>query len=288
MDVLPYSVVKIDGQTAGRPGVTSAGTGFFFRVNVDDTIVPMIVTNRHVVANMETLSFHMSLADSNGERILGPAQIITVPTSGYPILLHPDPGVDLAMIPAQPINEIMHREGSRPYFLTLSKDNFPAPWLTKKLSAFTNTIMIGFPNGLMDLANNLPISRRGTLATHYFADYNGKKDFVVDIAAFGGSSGSPVFAYFDTMTPTEDGMILGDSSVRLIGILHSGPILSAMGEVVPAPIPTTSHVSKTNLMMHLGYCAKAELLNDFEPLIATAVAEEKRQASLNSIRPPQP
>lgn len=267
MPALPYTVVKIDGEAIRNPGIVSSGTGFFYRVDTNRGPIMMIATNKHVIDGLDVLRFHMPLSDGKGKRVFGPAEIATVLTAHYPIFRHPDPNVDLAMVAAAPIWDGINKKGKTPFFLPLTKGNFPPEWLSKKLSAFTNVIMIGFPNGLMDIANNLPISRRGILSTHYYADYNGAKNFVIDIAAFGGSSGSPVFAHFEGMSPTEDGWIIGESSIHFIGVLHSGPTLSAQGEVVPAPIPTSRQISKTSLMMHLGYCAKVALLEDFVPLI---------------------
>lgn len=272
---LPYTVVKIEGESYQHPGMISSGTGFLYRIDTSSGPILTIATNKHVIDGLDHLRFHMPLADANGKRILGPADLKIVATANYPIFRHPDPDVDLALVAAGPIIDAMAKEGKTPYYLHLSKANFPPLWLSKKLSAFTNVIMIGFPNGLMDTANNLPISRRGILSTHYYADYNGSKNFVVDIAAFGGSSGSPVFAHFDGMSPTIDGWALGQTAVYLIGVLHSGPTLSAQGDVVPAPIPTSRQISKTSLMMHLGYCAKVELLKDFDPLVEAHLANEQ-------------
>lgn len=267
LPAFPYTVVKIEGESHQAPGMVSSGTGFFYRVETKSGPIMMIATNKHVIDGLDVLRFHMPLTNSAGKRSFEPAEIVGVNTASYPIFRHPDPSVDLAMVAAMPILENIASKNKKPFFLSLSKDNFPPEWLTQKLSAFTNVIMIGFPNGLMDVANNLPISRRGILSTHYYADYNGAKNFVVDIAAFGGSSGSPVFAYFEGMAPTNDGWAIGQTSAYFIGVLHSGPTLSAQGEVVPAPIPTSRQVSKTSLMMHLGYCAKVRLLNDFVPLV---------------------
>jgi len=44
--------------------------------------------------------------------------------------------------------------------------------------------MIGYPSGLWDTKNNLPIVRKGITATTPYFDYNGKREFLVDIAAF--------------------------------------------------------------------------------------------------------
>lgn len=55
--------------------------------------------------------------------------------------------------------------------------------------------MIGYPNGLWDSVNNMPIVRRGTMATNISLNHNDKREFVIDAACFPGSSGSPVVLF---------------------------------------------------------------------------------------------
>jgi hypothetical protein len=267
IETLPYCVVKIEGTQTANPQAVASGTGFFYQFETAKGNVPVIITNRHVVDGQDKLNFHFGISDENGDRVLGPSKPIGLETAGFPIIRHPNSDVDLACIPARPLLEALSKTGHKPHSLYLGEIHLPPSWLTDRLTAATEALMIGFPNGLMDTANNLPVTRKGILATHRFADYNGKPNFVVDIAAFGGSSGSPVFAYFYGMSPTEDGMNLGSGSVYLIGVLHSGPTLSAIGEIVPVPIPTATQVSRTNLMMHLGFCVRAELIEDMKPAV---------------------
>jgi len=280
IQALPYTVVKIEGRTKHDLDRICSGTGFFFHLEDEGGSVMMIATNKHVIEGQDYLTFHMGLADEYGKRIFGPAELVSVDTAKYPIVLHPDPNVDLALIAAEPVLKGIRAKGKEPYYLPLTKDNFPPEWLAKELNAFTNVIMIGFPDGLMDVANNLPISRRGIMSTHYYADYNGAKNFVVDIAAFGGSSGSPVFAYFEGFEPTEIGRRLGNSAIYFIGILHSGPTLSAEGKVVPEAVMTSGRVTKTELMMHLGICAKVDLLHDFAPLVKEIITSNEKNGNI--------
>ncbi len=266
---LPHLVVKISGTKRGD-SATYEGTGFFYRFQFGDITVPLIITNRHVVRDMHQLTFDFALRGKSNERVYGPPERATIQTDRYPIFQHPNPEVDLVAIPAYPIITGLQNVGKEPFFLHLSSHLLPPPWLNKRLIASTNVLMIGFPNGLMDHANNLPLTRRGILATPYHADYNGQPDFVVDIAAFGGSSGSPVFAIFEGPTPLENGTsMLGNGAIYFIGILHSGPVVSAVGEVVTVPVPMTKQIAHTSLMMHLGYCHRAELVEDFKaPILA--------------------
>ena len=187
-----------------------------------------------------------------------------MPAGALPVIGHPDPKVDLAIMPVGPLVNDLKAKGFDPFVLFLAKSVCITPDRAETLNAATDVIMVGFPNGLMDEANNLPVVRRGSLATPYRANYAGNRDFVIDIAAFGGSSGSPVFAFFNGMEVTPQGMTMGGQSFYLIGVLHSGPVLNAEGQIVQKPVPTQT-VVVTQQMIHLGYCAKIDLLDDFLP-----------------------
>src|SRR5690606_27633581 len=52
--------------------------------------------------------------------------------------------------------------------------------------------MVGYPTGLWDDVNNYPLLRKGSVATHPHIDFKGKKEFLIDIPLYPGSSGSPV------------------------------------------------------------------------------------------------
>jgi hypothetical protein len=113
--------------------------------------------------------------------------------------------------------------------------------------------MMGYPNGLWDQVNNLPIIRRGITAVHPKFDYNYKTDIVVDIASFPGSSGSPICIFNQGSYASEDGVTIGNRFM-LLGILYAGPQQTAIGEIQTVTIPTSVvPVARTNIMMNLGY-----------------------------------
>ncbi len=266
--VLPYLVVRITGYSAANPSSISFGTGFQYKFHFDDATLPVIVTNKHVIKGFDHLSFHFGLVGADGRRILGTPEVVTIEVAKHIILMHPSPDVDLAIIPAARLLEEIMERGKDPFKMYLDKTNLPPAWLRQKLIASTEVLMVGFPNGLFDEVNNLPLLRKGILSTPYMADYKGKPNFVIDIAAFEGSSGSPVFSYFDGLAPIEDGgMAIGASDVKLIGVLHSGPVMQRERVVVAADFPSVKQVSVTGMTIHLGYCVKAELIEDFVPIL---------------------
>lgn len=259
---LPFCVARIAAGVFGNPMAVGHGTGFFYNFKLPGGIVPCLVSNKHVLLHRPWIEVGFGAADASGGRALKPALNVRVEEGQLPIIGHPDPNVDLAVMPINPLSAALQQAGNQPFVLTLDDSVRISGEKATLLAAATDVLMVGFPNGLMDTANNLPVVRRGSLATPYRADYEGRKDFVVDIAAFGGSSGSPVFAFYNGLEPTQTGFQLGGQSSYLIGVLHSGPFLNAEGKIEKKPVPTES-VAITRQMIHLGYCAKISLLDDF-------------------------
>lgn len=237
--------------------------------------IPLIVSNKHVLCGKAWIEFDFASMDGTGQRLFGPSTRIRIAAGQLPIFEHADTNVDLAAMPLNPLVERLKYGGKKPHALLLGKENLAPPKIEVMLHASTTVLMVGFPNGIMDEANNLPVVRRGTLATHYKADYQGQSNFVVDIASFGGSSGSPVFALFEHLLPDGQGNIslLTEPQIYLLGVLHSGPMMTTRGEIVPVPVPTSFFAIQTNLMIHLGYCAKASRIEEISGAIKTYISE---------------
>ncbi|MDW9902067.1 hypothetical protein GOA77_09350 [Sinorhizobium meliloti] len=274
---LPYTVIRIRAGDPNNVTAVHSGTGFFYSLSVDGGDIPLIVSNKHVLCGKAWIEFDFAYSDDQGVRVLGPSHKLHLGTGQLPIFEHPDPQIDLAAIPLNPLVESLKNAGKTPHALLLSQANFPPPQQQEVLHAATSVLMVGFPNGIMDEANNLPVVRRGTLATPFKADYLGKTNFAVDIAAFGGSSGSPVFALFEHILPDDQGNIsfMTEPQIHLIGVLHSGPTMTAQGNIIPLPVPTNFLVAQTNVMIHLGYCVKAFRIEELAPVITSYVAAQQ-------------
>lgn len=62
-------------------------------------------------------------------------------------------------------------------------------------SPIEHVYMAGYPDALVDNKNNFPIVRSGCTATPVYVDFKRTPRFLVDIAMFQGSSGSPVVSF---------------------------------------------------------------------------------------------
>jgi hypothetical protein len=129
--------------------------------------------------------------------------------------------------------------------------------------------MIGYPNGIWDDVNNVPIIRRGITATPLKIDHQGRREFMIDAACFPGSSGSPVLlvnvgSYWITQ-PGGDRAFVGGDRIILLGVLYAGPVQTVTGEIVVTPVPTdTRPVPVSKIPINLGLCIKASRIMEFE------------------------
>lgn len=269
LEQLCFCTTRIETEDVN--GIKYSGTGFFYNLNIDDKVVPLIVTNKHVVRNMKKGTFRFTKANTAGEPIHTDHFINTYDTGFEKMwIFHPDSNVDLCVLPINPLLEIARRMGHELFFRTLDNSKIPSKEQLKSLDAIENIIMIGYPNGLWDSVNNMPIVRRGTTATSLYLDYDGKKEFLIDAACFPGSSGSPILlcdigGYRDK----KGNLNLGTSRIFLLGVLYAGPQLTVTGEIKVVTIPNIQQkpMSVSHIPNNLGYIIKSERILDFIPLI---------------------
>jgi Trypsin-like peptidase domain len=270
---LTYSTVRIECRL--RNGATATGSGFFFRCVDDGKLhVPVIVTNRHVVAGSVTGRFHMHQKDSEGNPIPGRHEGYTLNDFETRWIGHPDPRVDLCVMPIAPLTAEIQQQGHSPFYIGLDKNLLLNQAEMDDLTALEDVVMIGYPNGIWDSVNNLPIIRKGITATHPAVNYEGRTEFLIDAACFPGSSGSPVFLFnLSSFTTKSGGTQIGGSRIKLMGILYAGPQYTTEGEVKVVSVPTQQRVvAVSSIPNNLGYVIKAERLRDFDAMFPASGA----------------
>ena len=266
---LRYFTVKIT--TADVPGgpATGTGTGFFFGFERGGSQYPLVITNKHVIAKAGSVEFWFHEEGSDSQPIPGPGRRVSTALSQLPIIPHPDPAVDLVALGiALFFDECPKQQGWKPYGIFVPEVAIPGEAELSKLSSVEEVTMVGYPVGLADQQNNLPIVRRGITATPPTIDYQGKKEFLVDMAVFPGSSGSPVFLFNEGAYASGDGLNFG-TRFYLLGILHAGHYQLATGEIVATPAPTAvGDVAVISQMVHLGLCIKSMRIRELMDLIS--------------------
>jgi len=265
--VLALSTLRLVATTKGGQGT---GTGFLYSFKYKVGLASMetlaLLTNKHVIREAVELTTTLSLLEKGhrGSISDNPAdQKVThrqssIDISPSNVFLHPKPEVDLCAINITGLfNQLSQSNDLRHY--SFGEDQIPSAKFRKILRPIEQVVMVGYPNGLWDEANNLPIIRRGQTASHPLINWNGKPEFVVDCACFPGSSGSPIFLYEDGMYRTEDGSYSPGTNSMLLGILYAGPMFSIEGKIIQKIIPTeVRDVPIFNSMLNLGFAISVD------------------------------
>lgn len=264
-EFLLHSTVRIT--SIFNNNMIGTGTGFFFIFTISNIEIPVIVTNKHVVKNSIKGNFRLSLADANGNWIKNGYIEINCEEFEKMWIMHPEENIDLCIMPIASLLQKAQEMGKNLYFKSLDKNIIPSFEQIEKLTAIEDILMIGYPNGLWDSYNNMPIIRRGVTATNVKLDYNNKKEFLIDIAVFPGSSGSPVFIYNQGSYPVEDGIAVGNRLI-LLGVLYAGTQMSVEGNVEIIEVPTANiPITKSKIPNNIGIIIKIEKLLDFESIL---------------------
>jgi hypothetical protein len=267
--------VRIEGTFAS--GKVSVGTGFpytFLYKRIDDktaTGFRTIVTNKHVIESkgerVKSGFFHLNKKDEFNKCTYG--NTVKIEFKGKEWINHPSEDVDLSVLPIDEYVSIIRQEGTIINYVSNLCEFVPSneqEW--SRIGPLEDIISVGYPNGLWDEDNNIPISRKGLTATYPKLNYLNKEQFLVDIPIFPGISGSPIFAYSYGQEFYESGGWGVGNKCLLIGILYAklkykesepGADLSV--------IPTNKSIPEIyELISNLGVAIKSTKLKEFDKI----------------------
>ena len=273
MEQLTHSTVRIETDLHG--GGVSTGTGFYMNfLQKEDTCIPVIVTNKHVIAKANTGRFHVTLATDEGLPDTGKHQQFQFANFEQQCIKHPDPNVDLAAFLIGPLLNQVQQSGGKLFYMPLQTELIPKDEERESFSSMEDIVMIGYPNGIWDAKNNLPVIRTGITATHANVSWNGKPEFLTDIASFPGSSGSPVFlanigGYMDNKGNT----FMGSHRTRLLGVHYAGAQHTASGEIQIVTASTSNvPVPITQIPNNIGVAINSKEILDLEKEVERRIA----------------
>ena len=247
----------------------STGTGFFFRYDIKNMNVPVIVTNKHVVkkAKKIILKFSTSLEENF---IPGKQQTVDIEVNETSFIMHPDEDVDLCLIPIAFI--LSHKFEQELHIIFLTKEKIITnDYIKSSISNIEDITLIGYPDGIIDEYNNLPIVRKGITATSLKYNFNNKKEFLIDSAIYGGSSGSPVFIFNQGSYSVGKSLYAGDR-LFLIGIVYAVAQHIVNGQLKIVQVPSVNvPFTETYIPNNLGVVIKSERLLDFEAILSNLI-----------------
>lgn len=234
------------------------GTGFIFNFQSEDgKIIPVIITNKHVINNTEKKNVKIFLHVKDNNLPSGNSVEINYDTNW---VFHSNKNIDLCCTVFAPLlNQIKEKLLKDIFYTSVSENLIWTNIKLEELNAVEDVLMIGYPTGLFDKKNNLPLIRKGITSLHPALEYNGDAIGVIDMSCFPGSSGSPIFIVNDSSYFDKNGsMILGRKRIVFLGVLFGAPTYTAEGSIGIKEIPTQQKfISINQTMINLGYYVKA-------------------------------
>ena len=178
---------------------------------------------------------------------------------------HPDKNIDLCALPIKILIEAAKKMNHSLFYKPFDNSLIPKDIDIQSFDAIEEVVMIGYPNGLWDYINNMPIIRKGITATQIRLDYNNSKSFLIDMAVFPGSSGSPILIYNKGSFTDKNGNIkIGTSRIFLLGIVNSVFLSNVNGDISVESIPTQQKlIASSRIPNSIGNVIKSEVLFDF-------------------------
>jgi len=249
---LLFTTVRLD--ITKKDNSCHRGTAFIIgpsRTNdKDDGHADFLVTNKHVVEDAQSCSFSFVIANTDGPILGSRVQINVLRDFDTYCVGHPDKDVDVSVIPIYTVTKELKKRDVNASYTKISLEDIPRKKEAEKFDAIEEVILIGYPIGIMDEKNGLPIVRRGLTATPIYIDYENKPRFLIDAAIFPGSSGSPVFVYTGGQHPGK-GLILG-GDYKLAGIISHTFAIDSDNAPVIQKIPTEINKKNTSQYINLG------------------------------------
>jgi len=122
---LLFTTIRI--VTEQNDGTQSFGTAFFVHFKVSETIVPVLITNKHVVENSWLGVFFVHLGvKENGQLVPKFAsQPIAPPNFQNRWIHHPGNDVDLCAMLFEPLRQEALAQGQEIFYIPITEDFFP-------------------------------------------------------------------------------------------------------------------------------------------------------------------
>ena len=257
--------------TAGGGSYKSA-TGFFFSFWADENKKSFricLITNKHVVDGPTDYYFDVTLNEQGKDKPeYGSSHRFNGSIDEW--IMHPNKDVDLAMLPFTAKMSYPIENGRTVHVKGFTEDQVVTTDSLKELLPIEEILMVGYPTGLIDEHNNLPVVRKGITATSVERAFNGKSEFLTDCASFGGSSGSPVIRKtFSSTQGRNTAMGIPERDVHLLGVHFAGYGWTkdkGLTEITEDLSPTNQY----RLPVNIGRCIRSDEILAFRDLLATA------------------
>jgi hypothetical protein len=131
---------------------------------------------------------------------------------------HSVENIDITVMNLSETFDHLTQAGTPPYYIFLTENSIPTQEdIDKFISPVEDIIFVGYPNGMWDKNNLMPIVRKGITATPYYIPFEGLPIFLIDASVFPGSSGSHFFIYYSGSYPDKIGNLHIGSKMYFLG-----------------------------------------------------------------------
>ena len=277
-EILIHSTIYMETFDKNGKGAGDA-TSFLFNLHINDVYdqVPILVTNRHVLQDVASVVLPLSVRKAGTKDNYTVYNHLITHIEDI-VTFHPNPNTDLAILPFGHVFQQIQDKGFECLHKTIPDEIIPTDDQWMSFDVIEEVTMIGYPNRVRDKVNNLPIVRRGITATPLKYDFDGKKIFLLDIACFPGSSGSPILILNEGFFPSKGSLRVG-TRLFLLGIQSSGSVLPKIEKVIssdgrPLEEPLNKLVTVNQSFVGLAIVAKSTELLAFKDLVLQRIAHQ--------------
>ena len=233
-----------------------------------------LVTSKHGIKDAISGRFFFTRA-INGQPSLGETYNIVVEDFEKKWFMPSDPKVDVAVMPLAWILREFDKKGWKMYYRSISENMSLGPRNDQDLDAIEEVIFMGYPSGIFDTKNFIPVARRGVTATPLNVDYGGLPQFLIDASVFPGSSGSPVFIVNTGSYSDRKGNLKIGNRVIFLGMISSLVMRKEISHLEIEGVSETLPVLSTQQMIDIGVVYKASVVFDLIRQLLLASGEIK-------------
>jgi len=264
--------VRINSESKKPTFYKSYGTGFIMRFTQNGKSINALITNKHVIENAVKGKLLFRFKDYIKSDKKSLPRVIEDFSKKF--VMHPDPKIDLCAMNLDEVNQGNINFTRFFEYRFIQESLIPNDSIWNTITTLEQVFMIGYPRGLYDKVNNYPISRSGVIATSPKINYNGKKEFLIDIPVYSGSSGSPVYRYRNQRRmKREKGKIISYDHVdfALIGVVYAAPMYQEKLSEKTISIETIDKLESEKyqvlLPLNLGVVIKAQEIYQLKKLL---------------------
>ena len=167
--------------------IKGSSAGLIIALEILNQLTENDLSNGLMIAGTGNLNIDGSIKSVEGirQKIISAkkksADVFLVPEGNYQEAIKYSKNIKI--IPIENFDEVFLMKGTK----------FSIPPNPNQLNALEDIIFVGYPEGIIDQLNIVPLFRKGSTATPYFLDFESLPVFLIDATALPGSSGSPVF-----------------------------------------------------------------------------------------------